>query len=84
MTKGIVTLRFGHSCFVLHSSFVFAISCAPPRAAPSGAYWIRVAVTICGAYWIRVAVTICMSRLRRSGAWQVRRSQKMGYAFPKP
>jgi len=72
MTKGIVTLRFGHSCFVLHSSFVFAISCAPPRAAPSGAYWIR------------VAVTICMSRLRRSGAWQVRRSQKMGYAFPKP
>ncbi len=65
MTKGIVTLRFGHSCFVLHSSFVFAISCAPPRAAPNGAYWIR------------VAVTICMSRLRRSGAWQVRRSQKM-------
>ena len=65
MTKGIVTLRFGHSCFVLHSSFVFAISCAPPHAAPIGAYSIRVAVAI----W--------MSRPRRSGAWQVRRSQKM-------
>jgi len=48
MTKGIVTLRFSHSCF--------AISCAPPRDAPNGAYSIR------------VAVAICMSRLRRSGA----------------
>ncbi len=44
MTKGIVTLRFGHSCFVLNSSFVIRASSFFKPDAPNGAYWIVVSL----------------------------------------